>query len=81
MLNKSNQNTHNIKDRVFYTFAQLGVIFINLFTRRFYGHRSQNRKKAACPDFFLALLGSVHVKAARKNDCEIDPRSSYQSMD
>ena len=50
-----------------------GVNFINMFTRSFYTHRSQKRKRLLELTVFFALLGSAGVKAACKHVDEIDP--------
>ena len=44
----------------------LGVDFINVFTRSFYTLRSRKHKKLLDLTVFFVLLGSAHVKAARK---------------
>ena len=49
------------------------VSFINLFTRSFYAHRSQKRKKLLDLTVFFALLGSAQVKAARKLLVKLTP--------
>ena len=48
--------------------------FINMFTRSFYTHRSQKRKKLLELTVSFALLGSVHVKASRKIMVKLIPR-------
>ena len=45
----------------------------SVFTSSFYAHRSQNRKKDIQVEQLFVLLGYVCIKAARKNNDEIDP--------
>ena len=52
---------------------QLRVNFINMFTSRFYTHRSPKAQKAAWLDYLFALLGSEHFKAACKMLVKLTP--------
>jgi len=49
-----------------------GLNFINVLTYSFYARRSQKRKKIDDFTASFTLLGSVRVKAVRKNVDEID---------
>ena len=53
--------------------AKPGDNFIYVFTRSFYTHRSQKRKKLLNLTAFLALLGCAFVKAARKMLVKLTP--------
>ena len=46
------------------------------FMHNFYVRRSQKRKKLLDLTVFFALLGSLHVKAVRLDNDEIDPSQS-----
>ena len=58
----------------------LVVDFINLFTRSFNTCRSCKRKKLLDLTVFFALLGSAHIKAARKMMVKLTPEGGQESV-
>ena len=71
MVVKAKTKLHLASTTLNWNFNRHRVNFINVFTCSFYVRRSRKRKKQCYLTVFLALLGFVRVKAARKHVDEI----------